>query len=126
MDQRELLIVDSPLDDLVDALRAEAALLRCWGAEAQAVAADYVVARIEEAWSEWHAEQLTVAQAAAESGYSEPHLRRLLAESRIENAGSEGRPRIRRGDLPRKHARNSAADVDLADEVLRARDRDGL
>lgn len=47
-------------------------------------------------------ELLTVSQAARESGYSEQHLRALIAEGRVVNAGQKGRPRLRRGDLPHK------------------------
>jgi hypothetical protein len=45
---------------------------------------------------------LTIAQAAAESGYSEDHLARQIREGKIPNAGRPGAPRIRRADLPRK------------------------
>lgn len=45
-------------------------------------------------------ELLTIAVAAVESRYSPQHLRALLAEGAIPNAGSKGRPRIRRADLP--------------------------
>jgi hypothetical protein len=47
-------------------------------------------------------ELLTVQEAAAESGYSEDHLGRLLREGTIPNAGEPYSPRIRRYDLPRK------------------------
>jgi hypothetical protein len=45
---------------------------------------------------------LTLAEAAAESGYSIEHLRRLVSEGRIANAGRRYAPRIRRADLPKK------------------------
>lgn len=45
---------------------------------------------------------LTLAQAAAESGYSEGHVARLILEGKIPNAGRKRSPRVRRGDLPRK------------------------
>jgi hypothetical protein len=47
-------------------------------------------------------EELTIAEAAQESGYSGQHLRALLAAGEIPNAGRKGRPRITRQDLPRK------------------------
>lgn len=114
-----------PLDQLAAALRSEAALLRRWGAGSQAVAAEHAAARIEGALTEWSVEDLTVAAAAAESGYSEAHLRRLVAECRIANHGSPGRPRIRRGDLPRKPPHSSDSEPDLVGDVLRARERGG-
>jgi hypothetical protein len=50
-------------------------------------------------------ELLTVSQAAAESGYSAQHIRALVYERTLPNAGRKGRPRIRRGDLPKKPPR---------------------
>lgn len=45
---------------------------------------------------------LSVEQAAAESGYSETHIRRLLRNATLPNAGQKHTPRVRRADLPRK------------------------
>lgn len=114
-----------PLEELASEFRREAELLRSWGAN-EATAAEHAAERVERALRTWQAEELTVVQAAAESGYSAAHLRRLLAECRLENAGSQGRPRIRRADLPRKPNRLSADDVDLVSEVLTAREVNGL
>lgn len=114
-----------PLEELAREFRSEAELLRRWGAD-EATAAEHAAERVETAVWNWRNEELTVAEASAESGYSAAHLRRLLADSRLENAGSQGRPRIRRGDLPRKPNRQSADEVDLVGEVLRARRRHGL
>jgi hypothetical protein len=47
-------------------------------------------------------ELLTLAVAAARSGYSVDHLGRLLREGVIPNAGRPHSPRIRVRDLPRK------------------------
>ncbi len=47
-------------------------------------------------------EALTLAQAAAESGYSKDHIALLVASGAYENVGERGAPRIRRQDLPRK------------------------
>lgn len=114
-----------PLDDLAEEFRDDARLLRRWGAEAEATAAEHAADRVEDAVAAWRSEALTVGEAAAESGYSEAHLRRLLAECRIENSGGEGRPRIRRGDLPKKLHRTSGDEVDLVGTVLRAREHEG-
>lgn len=51
------------------------------------------------------AEELTLAEASAESNYSPRRLREMLAEGTIPNAGRKGAPRVRRGDLPRRPAR---------------------
>src|SRR2546423_1128111 len=58
-------------------------------------------------------ECLTLSEAAQESGYSLPHLARLITERRIENAGETGAPRIRRGALPKKPPRAPLAGPDL-------------
>lgn len=113
-----------PLEELASEFRSEAELLRRWGAD-EATAAEHAAERVEKALRTWQNEELTVVEAAAESGYSAAHIRRLLAECRLENAGSQGRPRIRRGDLPRKPSRQSADEVDLVGEVLRAREQHG-
>ncbi len=45
---------------------------------------------------------LSLADAAATSGYTRDHLSRLIRDGKIPNAGRRGAPRIRRGDLPRR------------------------
>lgn len=115
-----------PFDRLWSELRREAEQLRRFGARGEADAVEHCVQRLEDAWLEWQSQELTVAEAAAESGYSAAHLRRLLAENRIESAGSKGRPRIRRADLPRKPSRQPSDEIDLVGEVLRAREANGL
>lgn len=50
-------------------------------------------------------EELTLKQAARVSGYSYSHLRRLMDGGELPNAGMEGHPRVRLGDLPFKAGR---------------------
>jgi hypothetical protein len=45
---------------------------------------------------------LTIGEAAALSGYSQDHLRKLLRTGRVKNSGRKGKPLIRAADLPRK------------------------
>lgn len=78
---------------LVDRWQAEAELLRRRGAPAQAEALESVARELAEALEANDLEELTVAQAAAESGYSESQIRRLF-----------GGRSITRGALPRKAA----------------------
>jgi len=47
-------------------------------------------------------ELLTIAESARESGYSEDHIRHLIANDRVPNSGKKGAPRIRRANLPIK------------------------
>ena len=54
-------------------------------------------------------ELLTLAEAARESGYSADHLRLLIRQAKIPNAGRHHAPRVRRRDIPRKPGREAAA-----------------
>ena len=67
-------------------------------AEAFRVAAGELMAALHEAANT----ELTLDEAAAESGYSKRTLRQFVSGGSIPNAGRKGAPRIRRGDLPRK------------------------
>ena len=110
---------------LVLTWRARAEQLAAWGAPA--VAAVWLAAAAELDVYYVHAamEELTLKRAAMESGYSEAHLARLVADGTLENAGKKGSPRIRRGDLPRKPVKRppQTAEPDLVDRVRRG---DGL
>ena len=57
---------------------------------------------LREAIEREESDSLTLAQAAEVSGYSKDHLRTLVSEGTLPNAGEKGRPRIRRGELPKK------------------------
>lgn len=68
-------------------------------------------------------EELTLQEAAAESGYSYSALQKMVAGGELENLGDKGSPRVRRSDLPKKatvRAQNSAPD--LAGMILGARE----
>lgn len=64
--------------------------------------AESYAADLEDCLRNWATEPLTVAEASTESEYTERHLRELLSEEKIPNAGEPGSPRIRRADLPAK------------------------
>lgn len=78
------------------------------GAKAQAAVLEYCAEALATSWDRFEAEELSVAEAARESGYSEEHLRRLVRDGRL-TARRGARPkshlRIRRSDLPRKPAK---------------------
>ena len=107
------------LESLVAEWRDNAVTLKRFGAERSArllqTCADELDVRVEA----WLDEPLAVSQAAEESHYSESHLRALLKDEVIPNAGRVGKPRIRRRDLPRKPYRPDTES--LADEALRLR-----
>ena len=90
-------------NDLPSAWRARAAELREWAAaEAAACALERAAAELQEALRSAEGALLTLDAAAAESGYSADHLRHLVADGTLPNAGQKGRPRIQRRDLPRR------------------------
>jgi len=97
------------------------------GAATQAAVLEWCASDLEAGLDAWRLEGLTVARAAEESGYSESHLRALLSQGGLRNAGGDGSPRIRRADLP---AKPSAAppvlrvhddEASLADKALARR-----
>jgi hypothetical protein len=80
-------------------------VLRAWGASEQAEVLERIATEIESAWSAYWMEQLTVAEAAVESGYSPDYLRELVRDGSIPDRrppGDCGRIRIQRRHLPRK------------------------
>lgn len=66
---------------------------------------------------------LDLKAAARESGYSPDRLRHMVADKVIPNAGKPGRPRIRRGDLPKKPRarRNTFNAQAIASDLLGSR-----
>ncbi len=74
-----------------------------------------VAAELETWWRERELEELTLEQAAELGGYSYSALEKGVRTGRIPNAGESGRPRIRRGDVPRKPGRDrEPGEPDLA------------
>lgn len=99
---------------LVKRWEEEAALLRRRGAPRQADALESAAEELEDQLRSWTLEPLTIAKAAAESGYSERRLRELLSEGTLPNAGKAGGPRIHRKDLPAKPGSDGPT-LDVAD-----------
>jgi hypothetical protein len=105
--------VNTP-SDLPAAWRERAELFRCHGATGQAAALEAVAGELEGALRAAAAEELTLAEASRESGYSERRLRELITEGRIPQAGRRGAPRIRRADLPRRARAEAGGTYDPA------------
>ncbi len=79
--------------------------------ECPEVAATYrrVAEQLERDLREWEDERLTIQEAAAESGYSAEHLRRLAREGKLDGErapGSKSHMRLRRGGLPAKPSKD--------------------
>ena len=83
----------------IDGLREKSAVLRRFGADAQATAVDACAVELESWFQEWWEEELTVAEAASEAGLTRSAVEKRLASGRWLNAGRRYRPRVRRGDL---------------------------
>ena len=65
---------------------------------------------LQGAISQHEREVLSLAQAAELSGYSVDHLRHLVSDGTIPNAGRPGSPGVRRSDLPMKPGTRSKED----------------
>ncbi len=94
----------TPLD-LAEKWRALAAQQRQLGAEGQACTFEHCARELNAALKSVAHEELTIAEAAAESGYSEEQLRRLVRNDKLQaqpRAGPRSHLRIRRRDLPKR------------------------
>ena len=100
---------------LVEKWRDEARVFRLRGSEALALAAESYAADLEAEWNAYLLEELTLEDAAAESGYSYSALQKQLASGLLENVGGKGSPRVRRSDLPSKGRR---VEPDLATAAI--------
>jgi hypothetical protein len=92
--------------DLPHEWRDEAAKLRRRGLEDQALFMESLASELEDEIRTEGDELLTIAQAAAESGYGKDSLRKLVRDGTIPNAGEPYSPHIRRRNLPRKPGRS--------------------
>ena len=97
------------LPDLVKRWSAEATSLERWGDKRGAGILRVCAAELDAEAREHDDEELTITVASAASGYSCDHLRALVANGAIPNAGRRGSPRIRRSDLPVKPGQRGAA-----------------
>lgn len=102
------------LDDLARRWREEAEILKRWGAVNQASALEFCAREFESFVEDWDFELLTIKEAAAESGYSEAHLRRLVRAGQLTPYSPDNkRILLSRAQLPRKPNGGFPADCDL-------------
>lgn len=117
--------IASPFEELLAHWRAEAALLRRYGHDATATACELHAREVAAVLTTVDSGELTLGEAAAESGFTADHLGRLLRQGKLTNAGSPGAPRIRRSDLPLKGRKSgrllASADGEGYDPVTDAR-----
>jgi hypothetical protein len=89
-------------DDLPARWRERAEYLRQYGDPACARLWELAATELEAALAAHGQEALSLTEAAKLSGLTADHLGQLVKQGRIPNAGRDGAPRIRRGDLPVK------------------------
>jgi len=104
---------------LAERWRHDAARLTEYGATEHARLLLKCASELEATEREHGLETLTIESAATESGFSYSSLQKRLASGEIENVGTKGSPRVRRGDLPRKGT--ARRDVSIAEAVLARR-----
>jgi hypothetical protein len=115
---------DRFVTDFVARLRAKAGDLRTYGAEGQAAACERNARDLEDEWRAWWLADLTVAQAAEESGYSEERLREMARDGALPHKkgnGPKGQLLVARRDLPRRPKATDAPVSDIGERLLRKR-----
>ena len=92
-----------PLAQLPQQFRGNARAARhLAGSEAAAHVWEVAADEVEQTLREAFLEPLTLDAAVSESGYTRNHLRRMLKNGTLTNAGNDANPRILRMHLPRK------------------------
>ena len=97
------------LSALAASWREQAERLRTLEANGQAAALEQAARELEAAATAWASKPLTISEAAAESGYSAEHLRRLTRSGKLpshRNGGPKSQLYVRRGDLPSKRRKD--------------------
>ena len=109
------------LKKFTDGLRTEVAQLRNRGLSEAANVLESVASEHEQVLDAWYVEELSLTEAAEESGLSYSRLQQM----KDINVGTSGSPRIRRCDLPFKSGRSGLhldnGLPDVAGEILTAR-----
>lgn len=103
---------------LATSWRQKATTLREWSAAPQAEALERCAAELEATMREQALDELSLEQAVEVSGYTYSSLQKKVATGQLDNVGEPGRPRVRRGDLPRKGGSLARG---IAEEVLARR-----
>ena len=107
-----------PFARLVSRWREEAQILRRYGDENKAALLDECASQVETAWCDYLLEELSVEEAAFESGYSLDRLRTLVRRGVIPDRrqpDAKSKIRIRRSDLPRRPGLTRTTSTQVAD-----------
>jgi hypothetical protein len=109
------------VNKFVAQLRGKAAQLRAYGAASIAQTCEQIASDLEGELRAWWLADLTIAEAARESGYSEERLRQMAREGTIayiKSAGTKGAILIARRDLPRRPDPRSCNVASLEERLL--------
>jgi hypothetical protein len=119
---------DTFVRGFIAGLRRRSAELRDYGASDAGQACDRIAQDLEEEFRAWWLAQLSVSEAAEESGYSEERLREMAREGSLPHQkgdGSRGHITIARCDLPQRPKMRLAKSMEVLEERL-LRPRTGL
>lgn len=90
------------LDSLLERWTTDAERFRAFGQEATAATIERCRAELSEWWREYQLETLSLHDAATYSHLTYEAIRKRVERGTIPNANPNGRPRVRRCDLPAK------------------------
>jgi hypothetical protein len=112
-----------PPTELLNRWAQELETLRRCGAAQAAATREQDLRELREWWRERQLDQLTLEEAAAYSGFSVGTIGNKVRAGEIPNAGTKGRPRVRRCDLPARAPGppGHGATIDLADRILHSK-----
>jgi hypothetical protein len=97
----------TPLQQAIAAIAGDAASLEKHGYREHAASMRRVVDQLMEAIEATENQLLTIADAAAFSGFDRSHLARLVRGGMLRNYGSAGKFLLRRRDLPKKYSQSA-------------------
>src|SRR5437870_923035 len=107
--------------DLLLRWRQEADLYEKRGLKELAAIARSFAADLEAWTKKYNEEELTLDQAAKESGFTKDHLFRLIHDGKLKNVGEPRSPRLHRENLPRKPGYRLLPDPDPIGDAARER-----
>jgi hypothetical protein len=117
-----------PFRALAAGWRKEAAMLERLGLAREARMVQTFASDLEQRLREWELQELTLEQAAGETGLKYDTVQRKIASGELPNAGRKGAPLVRRCDLygggsSAPQLVTESGEPDIAAEVLLARGR---
>jgi hypothetical protein len=103
------------MDALIESWHTLAHCMRELGVEIAARSLERCARELARALELDKLESITLEEASTQSGYTYSAIQKKVATGQLANLGVKGRPRVRKGDLPRKAPKHSAG---IADSIL--------